>query len=239
MSNKEDTKLENKAKNREFSFNETVVLVLATLAFILLFAVVLFTFLKVSMIEYDLKGANAGAVYHSTNESLLENGFYPARVSGDYSDIVFDFDAYLDNIGAKNVQKNIYQRGDGTVHELRFDLDDKNYCLETTVFKTDSYTFGLYTRFSIKVGEVEYALPTNNSGNFISDANSPMMFDYDIFDILHCVTDKDSTIRRDCQAGLEDNGCPFRGLGMAHYEQWSDGTVIWHDDAGNECNLHY
>ena len=226
-------------KKSNDTFEETVFRYLGCFAFGILFMLILLTYIKACKIENRLDEAKTNAVYHPTNEALVENGFYPARVYGDYSDLVFDFDAYLDNIGAKNVQKSIYQRGDGTVHELRFDLDDRSYRLETTVFKTDSYAFGLYTRFDITIGEVKYSLPTNNSGNFICDANSPMMFDTDIFDIMHCVTDKDSTLRRDSQAGIEDNGCPFRGLGMAHYEQWPDGTVVWHDDAGNTCNLHY
>ena len=226
-------------KKSNDKFENTVIHAMACFAFGIMFMLILCTYIEVCKIKSSLTEANANTVYHATGEALIENGFYLARIYGDYSDLVFDFDAYLDYIGATNVQKSIYQRGDGTVHELRFDLEDKSFCLETTVFKTESYAFGLYTRLGITVGEVEYSLPTNNSGNFVSDANSPMMFDYEVFDILHCVTDKDSTYRRNCQAGIEDNGCPFRGLGMAHYEQWSDGEVIWHDDYGEPTNLHY
>ena len=180
-----------------------------------------------------------GITYHAPDKALIESGFYPGRISGDYSDTVFNFDAYFDNIGAKSVQRYIFQRGEGTVQELCFELDDTNYKVETTIYDADSCMFGLYSKLEVGNDCVKYCIPTNNSGAFILDSNSPIMMDQTIFDVLHNVTDKNSTIRKTNASKFEENGCPFRGLGIAHYEKWEDGEVIWHDDYGEPVNLHY
>jgi hypothetical protein len=211
---------------------------------------VVVAFIAGAFFAFILMGA-IFAIQHSTDNKvsvakdlLEENGFYPGRIQGDYSDIVFSFDAYLESIGAENVQRYIYQEDEGAKHELHFDLDGSNYTVETTVFKMDNCTFGLYSNLVIDTGRVIFAVPTNNSGTFVLDATSPFVMDGLIFDVLHCVTDKNSIVRKDLQSKVEESNCPFRGLGVAHYERWADGTLIWHDDlgeymAGNTLVLHY
>ena len=167
--------------------------------------------------------------HHAPDKALFECGFYPGRVSGDFSDTVFNFDAYLDNIGAKDVQRYIFQGGEGTIQDLCFNLDDKSYKIETTIYDADSCMFGLYSKLEVGNGYVKYCVPTNNSGEFIFDSNSPIMMDKTIFDVFHNVTDKKS----------KEDDCPFSGLGIDHYEKWEDGEVIWHDDSGEPVDLHY
>ena len=181
--------------------------------------------------------------YRPADESLVEKGFYPGRIYGDYTDRVFCFDAYLNHIGAEKVQRYMYETAAGTVQELRFTLGNFDYKVKTTIFRNDCYYFGLYTGLELDDGKVIYAIPTTNCGSFIMDSTSPFLMDWQIFDVLHCITNPDSELRREFQSGWEDN-CPFRGLGIDHYEKWQNSEVIWHDDVGDftlddGLDLHY
>jgi len=193
----------------------------------------------------SLKKANASEVeYQPAVVDLKEKGFYPGRVYGDYSDGVFDFSAYLNDIGATEVKRYIYDNNEGRNEELRFKLGNFDYKLKTTIFKTDSYTFGLYTSLEADNGKVRYAVPTTNSGSYIADSKSPIMVDWLIFDVFHNATDSNSQLRQELRNGMDETDCPFYGLGVAHYESWPDGIVIWHDDAGSftvdgGLDLHY
>ena len=62
--------------------------------------------------------------------------------------------------------------------------------------------------------------------------------------MFHAATDKNSELAKELRAGLDETNCPFYGLGIAHYERWEDGTIIWHDDMGeftfaDGLDLHY
>lgn len=171
--------------------------------------------------------------YQPASEAIVESGFYPGRIYGDYTDLTFCFDEYLNSIGASEVKRYMYSTGEGKIYELRFKYSGFDYIIKTTEFKVDLYSYGLYSRLEVNNGQVAFVVPTENSGTYINDATSPFKVDWKIFDVFHAATDKNSGLVKELRAGLEETNCPFYGLGIAHYEQWNDGTVIWHDDLGN------
>lgn len=184
-------------------------------------------------------------VYEPANDELIESNFYPGRIYGEYSDYVFCFNEYLESIGATDVARYIYTTGEGTVFELRFNLDGSKWKIKTTEFRaSDIYTWGTYSQIEVDTGKVLFCVPTENSGTHICDESSPFKIDWIIFDVFHAATDKNSPIGKEFRATVEESNCPFRGLGIAHYEKWSDGTTLWHDDVGeftfdDGLDLHY
>lgn len=189
--------------------------------------------------------AASEVVYQPSEESLVESNFYPGRIYGEYSDYVFCFDEYLESIGATEISRYIYTTADGTVFELRFNLDGNSWFLESTEFRTkDLYTYGMYSKLEVDCGDVTFVVPTGNYGTHICDATSPFKVDWVIFDVFHNATDKNSELARELSSGSEETNCPFNCLGIEHYEKWSDGTVVWHDDLGDftiedGLDLHY
>ena len=190
------------------------------------------------------KATAANAVtYSPAPEELSENGFYPGRVYGDYTDLCFCFNDYLNSIGADKIQRYMYSTGEGKVYELWFSFGGFDWKIVTTEFKSDLYTYGLYSRIEADNGKVTYAVPTENSGTYICDATSPFKCDWLIFDVFHAATSPDAEYVRELRKGMDEDGCPFIGLGMAHYEH-AKGETIWHDDLGDftvadGLDLHY
>ena len=183
-------------------------------------------------------------IYRPT--STAEDEFYPGRAYGDYSDSTFCFDNYLESIGASKVQRYMYTNNEGKVCELWFEFDGLDYKIITTEFRTDTYNYGLYSKLQVEIehGQCTIAVPTENTGSYICDATSPFKVDRIIFDVFHAATDKNSELAKELRAGLDETNCPFYGLGIAHYERWEDGTIIWHDDMGeftfaDGLDLHY
>jgi hypothetical protein len=209
---------------------------------VLMVAVVI---LSISLIRSRNANAEASDVeYRPASEALRENGFYPGRIYGDYSDRVFNFDAYLNSIGAEKTQRYMYESGNGIIQELRFEIEETEYKLTTTIFRSDDYLFGLYSKLEIEMDGISYAIPTNNCGTFIMDSNSPFMVDWQVFDVMHASTDPDSGLAKVLRVNVEESNCPLRGLGIDHYEKWKDGITHWHDDQGDftfddGLDLHY
>ena len=176
--------------------------------------------------------------------SLEEAGFYPGRAYGDYSDLTFAFDEYLESIGAKDIQRYVYQLNDDSVFELDFKFDGCDWKMKTTEFKTDLYLYGLYSTLEVGYKGVTYVIPVDNCGTHISDATSPFKCDWLVFDAFHIATDKKSEYRHELRTGFDEDSCPFIGLGIPHYECENDGQIIWHDDLGeftidDGIDLHY
>ena len=190
------------------------------------------------------KATAANAVTFSpASEELAENGYYPGRAYGDYTDLCFCFNEYLNSIGADKIQRYMYSTGEGKVYELWFSFDGFDWKIITTEFKSDLHTYGLYSRIEASDGVVTFAVPTENSGTYVCDATSPFKVDWLIFDVFHAATDKDAAYVKDLRRGLDEDNCPFRGLGVAHYERAKDETT-WHDDLGDftvadGLDLHY
>lgn len=206
-------------------------------------ALVAVTAITTRMLTKDEKTSEP--VYQPASESIIESNFYPGRIYGEYSDYVFCFDGYLESIGATDVARYIYTTGAGTVFELRFKLDGNKWKLKSTEYRTsDIYTYGMYSGLEVDTGSVIFQVPTENYGTHICDSTSPFKIDWVIFDVFHNATDKNSELAKELRAGVEESNCPFRGLGVDHYEKWPDGTVIWHDDMGDftvedGLDLHY
>lgn len=186
-----------------------------------------------------------GAVTYSPAEKTLEeNNFYPGRVYGDYTDLTFCFDDYLKSIGADKIQRYMYTTGENKVYELWFELDGSQWKLKTTEFKPDLYTYGLHSCIEVESGKVIFVAPSENSGTYISDATSPFKIDWEIFDIFHAATNPNMEYVRELRAGLDESNCPFRGLGLPHYEMEPGIAMTWHDDTGeytlaDGLDLHY
>lgn len=188
--------------------------------------------------------AEASVIYQPASESLVENGFYPGRVYGDYSDYVFCFDAYLNSIGATNISRYIYHIAEETVYELRFSLNGFDWILKTNEFRTDCLLYGYYSQIEAGNGKIAFHVPTENCGTHICDATSPFKIDWVIFDVFHNATDENSGLKKELCAGLDESNCPFMGLGIEHYEKEPDGKTTWHDDLGDftiaeGLDLHY
>jgi hypothetical protein len=193
-----------------------------------------------------LNGKNqANASEREVDKTLLEAGFYPGRLYDEKSDYIFAFDEYLNYVGATDVQRYVYTNEDGTNYELKFKFDDKEWTLKTVEFRMpDDYSWGMYSMIEVKDGGVRFIMPNENSGTHICDASSPFKIDWNAFNVFHASTDANSVLTRELRAEVEESNCPFRGLGVAHYEIWEDGEQIWHDDAGkynadNGLDLHY
>lgn len=183
-------------------------------------------------------------IYEQANDPLEEVGFYPGRAYGDYYDLVFCFDDYLNSIGADEIQRYIYTSGEVRNYELRFKYDGFDYVITTTEFSSEPYTYSYYSRIEAKNEDVTFIVPVENCGTHICDATSPFKIDWIIFDVFHAATDKDSRLKKELRAGLEETNCPFYGLGIDHYEKWNNGETIQHDDLGNftfedGLDLHY
>ena len=190
-----------------------------------------------------LGGTRADAAELSKG-TLEDAGYYPGRTYGDYYDLTFAFDEYLKSIGAENVERFIYQESDEVVYELRFRFDDSFWKIKTNEYKVDLFTYGLFSSLEVSYGGVTYVIPVENCGTHISDATSPFVCDRLVFDAFHLATDKESEFRRELRAGLDEDNCPFMGLGIPHYEQEGDSKPIWHDDIGEftvaeGLDLHY
>ena len=191
------------------------------------------------------KMTSSEIIYQPAQEMLIESNFYPGRIYGEYSDYVFCFDEYLDSIGATEITRYVYTAGEGTFFELRFKLDGNDWKLKTSEYRTQEiYTYGLYSTIEVNTGKVSFIVPTGNYGTHICDATSPFKIDWVIFDVFHNATDKNSELRKELRAGQDESNCPFRGLGIGHYEKWSDGKTFWHDDLGDftiddGLDLHY
>ncbi len=189
---------------------------------------------KLDILEYELS-------HDDFQDNIIRlHNFYPGRIHKDYSDKVFDFDVYLNYIGATDVERYMYDTDEGRIMELHFTYNDSKYKVKSVIFKTEDQTFGIYSQLEADTGDVIYAIPSTNTGKIIADANSPLIMDQTVFDVLHVSTDKRPDVRQKLRSGMEDLGCPFYGFGVAHYEKWSDGKTIWHDDSGNATvNIHY
>lgn len=173
--------------------------------------------------------------YQPPEQSIFEPVLYPGRAVGDYSDRIFNFDVYLNTIGATEVHRNFYTSGDDMMnYELRFKLDGNDWTVKTTEYRTaDLYTYGMYSGIEVDTGRVKFKVPTSNYGSHISDSTSAFKMDWVIFGVFHNATDSQSELAKELRMGIEESNCPFRGLGIVHYELWPDDTAIWHDDAGD------
>ena len=173
--------------------------------------------------------------YQPPEQSIFEPILYPGRAFGDYSDRVFNFDVYLRTIGATDVTRSFYTSEDDSMnYELRFRLNDNDWTVKTTEYRTtDLYTYGMLSTIEVDTKRVVFKIPTSNYGSHINDSTSAFRMDWVIFGVLHNATDSQSELAKELRMGIEESNCPFRGLGIAHYEIWPDGTIIWHDDFGD------
>ena len=179
-------------------------------------------------------------------QELVDAGFYPGRVDGEMSDYAFCFNEYLYHIGAPAVKRYMYTNDDGINYEIRFKYNDMDWKLKTTEFRMDDeYSWSMYSTVEATTGGVTFGIPRGNSGTHICDNSSPFKMDWDAFDVFHVATDENSVITKELRSEVDESNCPFRGLGIMHYEQWEDGEMIWHtDDNGdyskeNGLDLHY
>lgn len=221
--------------------NKKTTIVLLTLSAIL-FVVSIFTSVKWQKAE-----ARVSAVAYEPVETETDQ-FYPGRASGDYSDMCFEMSAYLNSIGATEVQRYIYQTNDGTKQKLTFTLGNLDWTVETTIFPVGEYSeFGLYTSLEAKdkFSGTIYRIPPENCGTLMMDATSPFWFDRLAFDVLHIATDPSSELKSELREHMDSCDCPFYGLGLPHYDKDAKtGEVSWHDDMGNYLveeglDLHY
>ena len=203
-------------------------------------------FILVIILGFSLKAEKEGEIiaYEPADEIYVGESFYPGRECGDYNDLTFRFSDYLGSIGAKNVHRRVYTTSEDKTYELCFEFDGFEYKIVTTEFKVSSHSYGLFSKIEARKENVLFAVPINNSGTYVCDATSPFKVDWIIFDVFHAATDKDCELAKELRAGLDETNCPFYGLGIAHYEQWDDGTTIWHDDSGSftfddGLDLHY
>ncbi len=173
--------------------------------------------------------------------------FYPGRAQGDYSDICFEVNAYLNSIGATEVQRAIYQTNDGTHQKLLFSLGNFDWTVETVVFADGNSNYGVYTGVEAKnrISGTIYRAPVENCGTLMMDATSPFWFDRLAFDMFHIATDPNSELKAELREHMTERDCPFYGLGIPHYDKDpKTGEVRWHDDLGGYTveeglDLHY
>lgn len=229
-------------KMKEFILRHFVTIVAAVLILLLTTGCI---FQKVENKQLRRQLKSSEIIYQPAQEMLVESNFYPGRIYGEYSDYVFSFDEYLNFIGATEIARHVYTTGEGIVFELSFKLDGNNWKLKTSEYRTQEiYTYGMYSSIEVDTGEVIFAVPTGNYGTHICDSTSPFKIDWVIFDVFHNATDKKSDLARELRAGQDESNCPFAGLGIEHYEKWSDGRTVWHDDLGDftiddGLDLHY
>ena len=201
--------------------------------------------IALSIISHNKEANAISAVeYRPASEVLVENGFYPGRVYGDYTDLCFSFDAYLKSIGAEKVQRYMYTTGESKSYELWFELNGMKWKLKTTEFKPDLYSYGLHSCIEVENGKVTFVAPSENSGTYVSDSTSPFKIDWVIFDVFHAATNPNSKYVQELRAGFDEDNCPFGGLGLPHYEIEPDAAMTWHDDTGeftiaDGFDLHY
>ncbi|MBQ2638783.1 hypothetical protein IJF91_01830 [Candidatus Saccharibacteria bacterium] len=173
--------------------------------------------------------------------------FYPGRAQGDYSDICFEVNSYLNSIGATEIQRAIYQTNDGTHQKLLFSLGNFDWTVETVVFADGNSNYGVYTGVEAKnrISGTIYRAPVENCGTLMMDATSPFWFDRLAFDMFHIATDPNSELKAELREHMTERDCPFYGLGILHYDKDpKTGEVRWHDDLGGYTveeglDLHY
>ena len=161
--------------------------------------------------------------------------FYPGRIHGDYSDEVFNYGKYLKAIGATDGQRYLYAEAKGLiVQEYHFELDGNKWQLKSYIMEGNQCAT-VSSSIIVDCGDVIYGTTSENRGKVVSDiyTDSPFCMDGAVFDVFHLAT-SDSELKDSLQVGLDEDPCPFKGLGIAHYEKDpKTGDVQWHDDQGD------
>ncbi len=138
----------------------------------------------------------------------------------------FNSKIYLRSVCAKDIEVAVYPDKEDTVYEMTFDINKNSYLVKTTVFSTETNTFGLYTVISVDTGDVLYRTMPFNSGSFVVDERSSMLIDAEALEVLHGSTDETLEIQSDYEGD-----CPFSGLGIVYCEIDHEGTIIWYDES--------
>lgn len=161
-------------------------------------------------------------------------GFYPGRQYDDYSDKIFDFNGYLESIGATDIQRYVYTEGkDIVVMDLVFKLGQDKWKLQSYVFEGDGNTT-ISSKIVVENEDVMFSTTSENRGKIVADNDSPFWMDKAVFDVFHAASNPECPVTTSLRQGLDEDNCPFRGLGIAHYERDQETLdVIWHDDQGD------
>ena len=208
---------------------------LSTLSFIILAALILVALFNIDFGVDNTAILQPSGLRGKTGTVTVDN--YQANLRRGKAPIGFiDFVAYLEKVGAENINCNIdctYDDQIDNCHTLSFSYKGYDYVFKTVEPEKTSYMgYRLYTTIEASNESETIITPAKDSGNYICDESTAYVMDETVYQVFRCITDEDYWISGMFRREKHGTGCPLDGTGIIHYSKKADGSLVTHIDDG-------